>query len=189
MRRIVVIGTSGSGKTTVARALSERLGVSHIELDALHWAPGWTETSTEVFRARVSHAVGQAAWVVDGNYSKARDLIWPQADTIVWLDYSLSTVLSQVIIRTIRRMITREELWHGNREQWKLALSRDSIVLWALRTHRKSRHEYRRVLATSEASHVSVVRLTSRRSTKTWIRSIQPTVEENSGRSQGTRFA
>jgi adenylate kinase family enzyme len=172
MQRIVVVGTSGAGKTTVARALSERLGVPHIELDALHWTPGWTETPTDVFRARVSRALEPAAWVVDGNYAKARDLIWPLADTIVWLDYSLPTVLWQVIVRTIRRMIAREELWHGNREQLRMAFGRDSIVLWALRTHRKNRQEYLAALGAQERGHLSVVRLPSPRSARAWLRSI-----------------
>ena len=77
-RRIVVVGTTGSGKTTVARKLSRRLGIPHVELDALHWEPKWTPAATDVFRQRVAEALKGDAWVVDGNYSKARDLIWPR---------------------------------------------------------------------------------------------------------------
>src|SRR5437016_1896693 len=80
--RIVVIGTSGSGKTTQARHLSERLGIPHVELDALHWVPGWTEAPTDALRERVTEALAGDAWLVDGNYSVVRDIVWPRADTV-----------------------------------------------------------------------------------------------------------
>ncbi len=169
MRRIVVVGTSGSGKTTVARELSQRLGLPHIELDALHWAPGWTEAPTEVFRTRVAGALEAPGWVVDGNYSKARDLVWPRADTIVWLDYALAVVLRQVIGRTVRRMLTGEELWHTNRERFRTALSRNSIILWALQTHGPNRRRYAEAFRRSEWAHLNVVRLRSPRETRGWL--------------------
>ncbi|HLJ58125.1 MAG TPA: AAA family ATPase [bacterium] len=172
MRRIVVVGTSGAGKTTVSRELSKRLGIPHIELDALHWAPGWTETPTDVFRARVSRALARAAWVVDGNYAKARDIVWPLADTLVWLDFPLTVVLRQVFVRTLRRMIVREELWHGNREQLRTALSRDSIILWALRTHGLNRRAYAAALDGREYGHLAVVRLRSPRHVRLWLSAV-----------------
>ncbi len=92
-KRIAVIGTTGSGKTTLARQISNRLGIPHVELDALHWEPNWAEPSAEVFRDRVDRALRGDAWVVDGNYSIARDLIWTRAATIVWIDYALPLIL------------------------------------------------------------------------------------------------
>jgi len=68
----VVVGTSGSGKTTFARRLAAGLGIPHVELDALHWEPEWTEATDEVLRARVAEATAQDAWVVDGNCSRVR---------------------------------------------------------------------------------------------------------------------
>jgi len=172
MQRVVVIGTSGSGKTTVSRELSKRLGIPHIELDALHWAPGWTETPTDVFRSRVARALERTAWVVDGNYAKARDIVWPLADTIVWLDFPLTVVLRQVLLRTVRRMIVREELWHGNRERLRTAVSRDSIILWALHTHGLNRREYATALDGPEWGHLAVVRLRSPRQTRLWLSAV-----------------
>ena len=87
-RRIAVVGTSGSGKTTLAHRLAERLGIPHVELDALHWGPNWTPVAADLFRERVAQALSGEAWVVDGNYSRVRDIIWTRADTLVWLDYS-----------------------------------------------------------------------------------------------------
>ncbi|HEY7847048.1 MAG TPA: hypothetical protein VIC83_02515, partial [Candidatus Limnocylindria bacterium] len=67
-RRINVVGTSASGKTTFARALAARLAVPWVELDALHWEAGWTEADDAVMRERVRRAIAGDGWVVDGNY-------------------------------------------------------------------------------------------------------------------------
>ena len=118
--KIAVVGTSGSGKTTVARELARRLGVLHVELDALFHGPGWTETPVEEFRRRVVAATEGSGWVMDGNYeSSLGDLVLERADTVVWLDLPLPVALSRVTRRTIGRIRTREELWSGNRESWR----------------------------------------------------------------------
>lgn len=103
MRRIVVIGTSGSGKTTLAKAIAARLAIPHLELDNLYWQPDWQETPIAEFRERVTAAIQADRWVIDGNYSKVRDLVWARADTIVWLDYPKRVVMWRVITRTLRR--------------------------------------------------------------------------------------
>ena len=82
----------------------ERLGIPYIELDALHWEPNWTEAPDEVMRERVRSAISGEAWVVDGNYSAIRDLVWARADTVVWLDLPLPTILARYARRTIRRL-------------------------------------------------------------------------------------
>jgi adenylate kinase family enzyme len=66
-RRIAVVGTTGSGKTTLARQLSERLGIPHVELDAIRYGPNWKETPDEIFRECVSQALSGRSWVADGN--------------------------------------------------------------------------------------------------------------------------
>ncbi|MFB3098236.1 MAG: AAA family ATPase, partial [Dehalococcoidia bacterium] len=87
LRRIVVVGSSCSGKTTLANSLSEKLGYSHIELDAIHWLPDWVPRPVEEFRKLTSVVIGEESWVVDGNYSSVRDLVWPRATTLVWLNH------------------------------------------------------------------------------------------------------
>ncbi|MBI5300853.1 MAG: AAA family ATPase [Chloroflexi bacterium] len=170
MKRVNVIGTSGSGKTTFARDLARQLGCPHIELDALHWEPNWVEASREVFRARVELATRGETWTLDGNYSKARDIVWGRADTVVWLDYTLSVVLWRVWWRTIHRGIKREELWNGNRENLRMAfLSRDSILLWSLTTYHRRRKEYPALFARPEHAHLTIVRLPSPREAMAWM--------------------
>ncbi|HYP40977.1 MAG TPA: AAA family ATPase [Chloroflexia bacterium] len=171
--RIAVVGTTGSGKTTMARDVAARLGVPHVELDALHWGPNWTEASREVFRERTTQALSGDAWTVDGNYSKVRDIVWSRADTVVWLDYALPVIMWRLVRRTFRRVTTREELWGGNRETIKSALfEKDAILWWALRTYRRRRREYPVLLSAPENAHLAVVHLCSPRDARQWLRDL-----------------
>lgn len=136
--RIVVTGTTGSGKTTLAGQLARHLNAPRIELDAPHWGPDWTPVPTEEFRARVAAIVAGERWVADGNYSAVRDILWPRADTLIWLDYPLVVNYWRLLRRGTRRVVTREELWHGNRESFReMFLSRQSLFVWALQTHER----------------------------------------------------
>jgi adenylate kinase family enzyme len=140
-RRINVVGASGNGKTTVARALATKLGAPYVELDALNHGPNWTEASAEDFKRAVAAATDSESWVVDGNYqSKLGEYLFERADTIVWLDQPLPLVLWRLWLRTYRRIRHREELWGGNRESWRGAvLGRDSLFVWTVRAHFKHR--------------------------------------------------
>jgi adenylate kinase family enzyme len=169
-QRISVVGTCGSGKTTTASQIAQRLGIDHVELDALHWEPNWTEAPLEVFRERVTRALRGETWVVDGNYGKVRDIVWGRADTVVWLDHALAVILWQLVRRTIRRSLTQEELWSGNRETLRKALfSRESILLFALKTYRLRKRQYPALLSRPEHAHLKLVHLRSPRETREWL--------------------
>ena len=171
--RIVVLGTTGSGKTTVARALAQGLTIPHVELDAFRFDPNWTEVPNDIFRERISQALKADAWVVDGNYSIARDLIWPRANTVVWLDYPLRVIMRRLLWRTLRRSVSKEELWNGNRERFRTQfLSRDSLILWALKTYRRLRRQFPLLFEKPEHTHLRVVHLSSPRATKRWLSSL-----------------
>ena len=169
-RRVVVVGTTGAGKTTVARFLVDACGIPHVELDVLYWGPNWTPVPPDTFRERVARAVAQNAWVVDGNYSAVRQLIWQRADTVIWLDYRFLTILRQLTSRTFRRIFRREVLWSGNQESLSGALlSRDSIILWALRTYHSRRRTYSALMCDPQFRRVRFVRLRSPQETYDWL--------------------
>ena len=166
--KIAVVGTSGSGKTSVAKRLADRYGVAHVELDALHWGPNWTPYPTDEFRARVERALAAPGWVADGSYhGKLGDSVLEQADFVVWLDLPFRVVAGRVWVRTLRRIRSREELWGGNRETWREAfLSRDSLFVWIVTTHRSRRRRYLERLDRYE-----FVRLRSQREIEAWLTS------------------
>lgn len=160
MRRICVIGTTGSGKSTLAATIGGRLGIPVVELDALHWEANWTEAEPLVLRRRVGAATAGDRWVADGNYSSVRDLTWDRADTMIWLDYPFWIVARRLVGRTLRRGVRREVLWNGNRERlWVQFLTRDSLLLWFVRTWGRRRRDYPRLLAAYAARGVEVRRL------------------------------
>nr|WP_242032880.1 AAA family ATPase [Oscillatoria sp. FACHB-1406] len=170
MNRISIVGTTGSGKTTLARAIADRLQIPHVELDALQWEPNWVAASDEVFRDRIAHSLQGNRWVVDGNYSRVQDLVWGKADTVIWLDYPLPTIMRQLFKRTVYRSLTNQELWNGNRETWRMSFfSRDSILLWALRTYRKRRRTYPLLFQKSEYKHLQIIHLRSPAQTQNWL--------------------
>jgi adenylate kinase family enzyme len=171
--KIVVVGTSCSGKSTFARAISSRLGVECIELDALFWEPGWVEASVEVFRERTERALETHAWVAEGNYRKVRDLLWKRAETLIWLDYPFHIVFTRALFRTIKRVVTREILWNGNRESFRKSfLSRQSILLWVLQTYPQRKREYPELLSRPEYAHLKVLRFQSPRDAEGYLRGL-----------------
>ncbi len=171
MKRIVIIGTTGTGKTTLANQVGQPLGYPHIELDALFWEPNWREAETSAFRDRAEKALEGESWVVDGNYTgKVIDIVWSRADTLVWLDYSLPVTTWRLIIRTLRRLVTQERLWSGNRERWRTLLSADqSLLLWAFKTHGKHLRQFPELLTETEYAHVRVVHHLTPRETEEWL--------------------
>jgi adenylate kinase family enzyme len=160
--RIVVIGTSGSGKSTVARRLGERLGLDVVELDSMFHLPGWNQRPEEEFRSLVAEATAGEAWVVDGNYATVRDITWSRADVVVWLDYARWRVMTRVIRRTLKRLVTRELLWGKVREPWANVLSLDpqrSIIAWAWTTYSHRRLRYGRLIEDPAYAHIDFCRV------------------------------
>jgi len=179
MQRIAVVGPTGSGKTTLAAELAQRLGVPHVELDALHWGPEWAAPDLEVFRDRVAAALAGEGWVVDGNYRKVREIIWARADTLVWLDYPLRLTLWRLLRRTVRRVGKKEVLWNGNRETWcGTLLAKDSLVRLSVQGHRRMREGYPVALQLPEYRHLRVVRLRTPKEARAWLAQVSQVNKE-----------
>ena len=144
LSRVVVVGTSCAGKTAYARQLSRALDVPHIELDGLYWLPDWIPRPEAEFRALVREALARDTWIVDGNYTSYRDLIWPRATAVIWLNYSFARIAWRGLRRTVRRAVTKEELFSGNRETIAQSFfSRESVLVWLVRTYGKNKRRYR----------------------------------------------
>lgn len=175
MMRVSVVGNSGSGKSTLARALAARLDVPYVELDAIQHQRDWQPIPTGEFRTRVDAAVAGNRWVVDGNYSAVRDLVWARADTVVVLDLPRHTVMRQVIARTIRRVALRVDLWNGNRERWRNLFTRDpneSVILWAWHRHSACRDRYLAMANDPLWRHLTFLRVQSRKDIRRLLNSI-----------------
>ncbi len=160
MQRVSVVGCSGSGKSTLARRLAAQLAVPCVELDAIFHQPNWADLPPDEFRTRVSEVVAGDGWVVDGNYSTVRDLVWERADTVVWLDLPRSLVMRRVITRTVRRVVTREKLWNGNREPFTNLYRLDpeqNIIRWAWVTHPVDAQRYRMAMDDPAHAHLDFV--------------------------------
>lgn len=160
--RIVVVGTSGAGKTTLARRIAALFELPHIELDAINWQPGWrdlTRHDPEEFVRRVEKATEAEGWVVDGNYGPVRDKVWRRATHLVWLDYERPVIMLRVISRTFLRALLRTELWAGNRERWRHLLRASHPIRWAWNTWDRRRRETAERLARPECAHLTVLRL------------------------------
>ena len=147
-RGVYVVGDSGAGKTTFARRLAATASLRHVEMDALHHLPGWQERPATELRELFLQQVTRDGdgWVADGNYwTSVGDLVLEHADVVVWLDLPRRLAVRRVLLRTLRRGLTREALWHGNRESLRSLLSLDpavSIVAWSWTQHPVYRARY-----------------------------------------------
>lgn len=183
MRRVSVVGNSGSGKSTLARRCATRLGVHYVELDAIHHLPGWEAIDPDEFVARVSEIAHGDSWVIDGNYRTVvvDGPVWQRADTVVWLDLPRSTVMRQVVARTLRRTATREELWNGNREPLHNLYAWDpnrSIIRWTWTQHDKYRQRYGDAMDDPAYAHLDFVHLTSHEDANRWLATLAPTPDQ-----------
>lgn len=174
--RVIVIGVTSSGKSTLAEKLAKRFDLNYIELDALHWEPDWQAAPLEVFRARVGAALAQSErWIVAGNYHVVRDLTWSRAEAVIWLDYSIWRVLWQLTQRSLKRSWTRELLWGTNYEPFWIHLklwSTDSLYHWLFKTYWRRKREYPMLLSQPKYRHLKLLRFTHPDETEEWLRKL-----------------
>jgi adenylate kinase family enzyme len=170
--RVVVVGVTSSGKSTLAETLAKRFNLKYIELDALHWEPKWQGAPLEIFRARVEEATRAKNWVVAGNYHSVRDLIWHKAEAVIWLDYPLLTILWQLTRRNFKRWWTQELLWGTNREPFWVHFkiwSNESLYHWLFKTYWRRKREYPLLFSQPEHQHLIVIHFRHPGETKEWL--------------------
>jgi hypothetical protein len=170
--RILILGRTGSGKTTLARELAAAIGMPHVELDSLYFGRAFDTAPLPVLRERTAAAISGDRWVTDGNKAAVRDLVWPRADTVIWLDYPLRVSLWRLGKRAIWRTSTlRSEATGGEANAGfirKLYLGARGVFT-ALRSHRGQRRKYPKMFAEPQNQHLAIVRLRSPRATHRWL--------------------
>jgi adenylate kinase family enzyme len=167
-RRILVAGSAGAGKSTLAREVSSLLSLPYTELDSLFHGPEWTPR--ESFRRDVEKIVAADAWVSEWQYTPVRPLLLERAELLIALDYSRVLVMTRVVRRTLQRRLRRVELWNGNREPSLGAFfrDRDHIVRWAWDQFGHNRRRMR-ALEQEPPAGLIVRRFRNPRETERWL--------------------
>ena len=162
MKKINVVGTSGSGKSTFSRLLASKLGYPYIEMDALFWKPNWEESDDKGFFNKLENELAQETWVLDGNYNRTAKIKWADVDCVIWIDYSFARTTYQASKRAFIRSVTKKELWNktGNIETFsKSFFSRDSVILWTLKTYKRNILRYTELFNDPEYRHIKFIRI------------------------------
>ncbi|MFB8247606.1 adenylate kinase [Streptomyces sp. NPDC055952] len=172
MERILVVGVTGAGKSTLAHILSSRLGFPYHEMDALYFnGPNWAVNNK--LTEDVSRLTAEPHWIIDSlGYPEVRDLLWDRADTVMWLDYSKRVIMPRVLRRSFRRTVTREVLFGGNRETWAGWLSREHPAWWAWSQHGARRREVERRVRDTRFAPLDTLRFRHPDDTAAWLASL-----------------
>lgn len=177
-RRIIIVGQTCAGKSTLAERLAALMGVPFVELDALFWKPGWVESEDDEFCAKISEATDRKAWVVAGGYHRQTTAtIWPRAETIIWLDLPVHLTIWRILRRSWSRWRRQELLWGTNYErfwdQLKLWNREESLIAFTWTT-RKQRHErYLAAMSDPQWAHVRFLRLRSPREIELFSKNLE----------------
>nr|WP_174506690.1 adenylate kinase [Acinetobacter sp. Marseille-Q1620] len=166
MRRMNVVGTSASGKTTFSRVLAKKLGLNYIELDDLFWLDDWKETPDTEFFKKIQVEIENSSngYVIDGNYTRTTYMTWKEIDAVIWLDLPFSINLLQSIKRSVVRALSKKKIWENsnNTENLSRIFSQKSIIWWMIKTHRKNRKKNLARMKDPQYSHITFIRLSSR---------------------------
>lgn len=163
---MVVIGISGSGKTTFATRVSKALGIPQIELDLLNWRPGWYNRYVlefEAFRNDVAQAISQESWVLAGGYTRIRPMILERANMVIWLDLPKSVVLRQVFWRSLKRATDGKPILNGNHETFLRWFGKGHPIQIVWNNFKRKQESFKAQLASPEAAHLKLIQCRSRR--------------------------
>jgi len=141
--RIMIIGSSCSGKTTLGAALGQALAVKHIDLDELNWLPGWREVPRSELRQKIKKEInGLDSWIISGGYSGTWDITMPLASHVIFPDLPLHKLIYGLTRRTLQRVTDKKEICNGNIETWGNIFSKDSLFIWQLQNYQKKKRQY-----------------------------------------------
>ncbi|MES2620931.1 MAG: adenylate kinase [Bacteroidota bacterium] len=164
VKRINIVGTTGSGKSAFSKKLSRISGIPYVQIDQIYWGADWYEPTDEEFFPKLREALNREQWILDGNYGRTVPIKWKDVQVVIWLDYPFPLVFYRAVKRAITRAISKEELWPGtgNKESFRRSfLSRDSILGWTIKTYSGNRTRYLAAMRDTRFSHIQFVRLKS----------------------------
>jgi adenylate kinase family enzyme len=173
MKKIVVGGSIGAGKSTLAKALSKKLHIEHTELDSFYWLPGWHIRPAEQTKELINKTTSVDRWIICGNFSAFKEFTVDRAVTIIWLDYPFVVCFWQALKRAIRNIKTQQKCCNGNQETWgRLFFSKDSILLWLIRTFRRRNRRYEKMMHDPLYKNKTLIRLQSHKEAEKWLESL-----------------
>lgn len=150
MKRIVIVGASGCGKTQLGKQLSEQLGIKQTDLDDLYWLPNWTPRADGDFERAIIDVAKESSWIISGNQTRWRHLIWPHADAIIWIDLPKTTLVYRLLKRSILQTFSKDTICNGNRQTFLQ-------FLWLLKhfhvTYRRRRRNYELFMQSNPGTH------------------------------------
>ena len=171
VRRILVYGVTGSGKSTAAEAIAARTRLPLTLVDELTWQPGWVPVDGDEQRRRLAGVVAEERWVLDAAYGAWLDVVLPHVELVVGLDYPRWLSLQRVIRRTVLRAIDKKPICNGNTQSFRRMLTRDSIVGWHFRSFARKRGRMRCWEAAAEGPAVILFRRP--RELRAWIEMLE----------------
>lgn len=170
MKKIMICGSIGAGKTTLAKALSKKLNIAHTELDSVYWLPGWQMRPAEQMQELINKTTSVDRWIICGNFNAFKELTRDRADTIIWLDYPFLICFWQALKRSIRNIKTHQKCCNGNQDTWRrLFFSKNSILLWLIRTFRRRNKRYETMMQDPFYKNKAFIRLKSRKEAEKWL--------------------
>lgn len=175
-QRINVVGTSASGKTTFSKALAQKMGAPHIEMDALNWQSNWQQCAYDELMIKLGTHLAGDSWVLDGNYSRTTPLKWQNVELVIWLDYGFGLNLYRSVSRSIKRIISGKAIWldTNNIETVKKSfLSRDSVIWYMMKNYRSNRKKYLTVMQSRQFQHIQFIHLNSPKAAKAFLQQFQ----------------
>ena len=169
--RVLLYGVTGSGKSTAALALGERSGLPVTLVDDLTWLPGWVPVDDDVQRELIGDIVAGERWLLDSSYGAWVDLVLPRVELVVGLDYPRWLSFGRLLRRTVSGVVTKDLRCNGNVESWRNMLSRDSILVWHVRSFARKRDRMRAWAADPDMPPVLLFRRP--RELEAWLRRIE----------------